>query len=89
MSETPLRIGIAGIGTVGAALVNILAGKADLLAARCGRAIVLSGVCARDRSRDRGVDLSSMQWFDDPVELARAPGIDIFVELMEEREGAA
>ena len=82
MSETPLRIGIAGIGTVGAALVNILAGKADLLAARCGRAIVLSGVCARDRSRDRGCDLSAVEWFDDPVALAASEGIDVFVELM-------
>ncbi len=85
----PLRLGVAGLGTVGAALIRILAEKHDFLADRCGRAVEVVAVSARDRARDRGVDLSSMRWFDDPVELANDPDIDIFVELIGGEAGPA
>ena len=80
-SPRPLRLGIAGLGTVGASLVRILREKQDFLAQRCGRAVEIVAVSARDRARDRGIELSGLEWFDDPVALARSPGIDIFVEL--------
>ncbi|MEC9343965.1 MAG: homoserine dehydrogenase, partial [Pseudomonadota bacterium] len=50
----PLRLGVAGLGTVGASLVRILAEKRAFLADRCGRAVEVAAVSARDRSRDRG-----------------------------------
>lgn len=78
----PLRIGIAGLGTVGASVVRMLGQKGAELTRQCGREIVPVAVCARDRNRDRGIDLGNAHWFDDPVELARSPGIDVFVELM-------
>ncbi len=78
----PLRIGVAGLGTVGAALVAQVAHERRALAARCGRAIEVVAVCARSRNKERGVSLKKMQWFSDPVALARAPGIDVFVELI-------
>jgi len=78
----PLRIGIAGLGTVGASVVRMLGQKGTELTRQCGREIVPVAVCARDRNRDRGIDLGNAHWFDDPVELARSPGIDVFVELM-------
>ncbi len=78
----PLRIGVAGLGTVGAALVAQVARERRALAARCGRAIEVVAVCARSRNKERGVSLKKMQWFSDPVALARAPGIDVFVELI-------
>ena len=81
MSEA-LRVGIAGLGTVGASVVRVLADKAAELTRQCGRPLVVSGVCARDRSRDRGVDLSGAEWFDDPVDLARSGDIDVYVELI-------
>ena len=80
--NAPLRIGVAGLGTVGASLVRLIERHGNDLAVRCGRAITVAGVSARNRGRDRGVDLSGMRWFDDPVELARDPGTDLFVELM-------
>lgn len=86
---TDFRIGIAGLGTVGAATVDILQTESRLLAARCGRPVVIAGVSARDRSRDRGVILSSIPWYNDPVALAEAPDIDLVVELMGGSEGAA
>ena len=77
-----LRIGIAGLGTVGASLVRILADRRDMLAIACGRPLDVTAVNARDRSKDRGIDLSKMTWFDDAKTLAAEADIDVFVELM-------
>lgn len=77
-----LKIGIAGLGTVGASLVRILQDRHEMLATTCGRAIEITAVTARDRSRDRGVDLSMTTWFDDAVSLAAKADIDVFIELM-------
>ncbi|THF58409.1 homoserine dehydrogenase [Ollibium composti] len=83
-----LRIGIAGLGTVGASVARVLRDKAGELTRQCGRPITVTAVSARDRGKDRGVDLGDVAWFDDPVELARSNGIDVFVELMGGDEGA-
>ncbi len=77
-----LKIGIAGLGTVGASLVRILQDRREMLATTCGRAIEITAVTARDRSKDRGVDLSKAAWFDDAVSLAANADIDVFIELM-------
>ncbi|MBK5568277.1 homoserine dehydrogenase [Ensifer sp. SSB1] len=77
-----LKIGIAGLGTVGASLVRILQDRHEMLATTCGRAIETTAVTARDRNRDRGVDLSKVAWFEDAVSLVRDADIDVFVELM-------
>lgn len=83
-----LKIGIAGLGTVGVGVVEILSRQAELLAARSGRAIKIVAVSARDKSRDRGVDLSGITWVDNPVALATSDA-DVIVELMGGAEGAA
>lgn len=77
-----LRLGIAGLGTVGAALVNVVEGKGEELAQRCGRAITITGINARTKGRARGFDQSAYQWLDDPMDLATSDEIDVFVELM-------
>ena len=77
-----LRIGIAGLGTVGASLARILADRRDMLAIACGRALEVTAVNARDRSKDRGIDLSKTTWFDNAAILAAEAHIDVFVELM-------
>ena len=77
-----LKIGIAGLGTVGASLAKILVERRDMLQTTCGRPIEIVAVTARSKGRDRGVDLSAAEWFDDPVALAREAKIDVFVELM-------
>jgi len=85
----PLRVGIAGLGTVGASVIRLLDRQAGALAARSGRSIKVTAVCARDRARDRGVDVSGLAWFDDPVALAQSADIDLFVELIGGDEGPA
>lgn len=85
----PLRLGIAGLGTVGAGVVKIVRQKAELLEARCGRPITISAVCARNRVKDRGVALDSYDWEDDPVALAKRDDVDVFVELVGGSDGPA
>ena len=84
-----LRVGIAGLGTVGASVARVLRDKAAELTRQCGRDIVVTAVSARDPKRDRGIDLSAAQWFDDPVKLAEKADIDVFVELIGGDEGPA
>ncbi|CTQ50324.1 homoserine dehydrogenase [Jannaschia donghaensis] len=86
---TPLRLGIAGLGTVGVGVVKIVEEHGALLSARTGRAIEVSAVSARTRDRDRGVDLSGYTWEDDPVALAKRDDVDLFVELMGGSDGPA
>jgi len=78
----PLRIGVAGVGTVGVGVLTMLSAHAERLAMRCGRSLEVTAVCARDREKRRGVDLSPFAWFDDPRDLARSRDIDVFVELI-------
>lgn len=85
----PLRLGIAGLGTVGAGVVKIVRQKAALLEARGGRPITISAVSARNRAKDRGVSLDSYDWEDDPVALAQRDDIDVFVELVGGSDGPA
>ncbi|MEZ2130614.1 MULTISPECIES: homoserine dehydrogenase [unclassified Sinorhizobium] len=84
-----LRIGIAGLGTVGASLVRIIQQRSDELTATCGRPVKIVAVSARDRNKDRSIDLTGIEWFGGPVDLAHGADIDVFVELMGGAEGAA
>jgi len=88
MSE-PLRLGIAGLGTVGIGIVKIVQRHAELIERRCGRKIAITAVSARDRSKNRDADLSAYAWETDPVALAKRADVDIFIEVMGGSEGPA
>ncbi len=85
----PLRLGIAGLGTVGVGLINLLRQNQESIEARCGRSMEIVAVSARNRSRDRGIDVSAYEWYDDCAELARNAEIDVFVELIGGEDGPA
>jgi homoserine dehydrogenase len=87
--QAPLRIGVAGLGNVGATLVRILQKDGAELTRKLGRRLEVVAVAARSRSRDRGIDISGLEWFDDPVALAKWEGIDLFVELIGGEDGPA
>lgn len=84
-----LRIGLAGLGTVGVGVIRLLETNRELLAARAARPLELVAVSARDRHRDRGVDLAPYSWEDDPVALARREDVDVIVELIGGSDGPA
>ncbi len=88
MSE-PLKIGIAGLGTVGVGLVRLLQAHAGSMTHATGRSIDVVAVSARSRDKDRGVSLEGMRWVDDASDLAVDPEIDVFVELIGGEEGVA
>ncbi len=85
----PLSIGVAGLGTVGGGVVTMLRQNADIIAARAGRPIAVTAVSARDRSRDRGIPLSGLRWYEDAVALAGDPTVDVVVEVIGGSEGPA
>ncbi|WP_026310145.1 homoserine dehydrogenase [Neomegalonema perideroedes] len=89
MRGNGVRVGLAGLGTVGGGVVRLLRERAEALTARGGRPIALTAVAARDKTKDRGFDLSGLIWHEDPVALARSPEIDVFVEVMGGSEGPA
>lgn len=82
-----MRVGIAGLGSVGGALAAYLIENPMFAAA--GRPVAIGGVCARDRSKARHPGLAEVPWFDDPVALAQSPDIDVFVELIGGSDGPA
>jgi len=84
----PLRIAIAGLGTVGTGVVKLLQAQGDLIAQRAGRKIEIVAVSARDAGRDRGVDLASYEWIKDPVDLVGLD-VDVIVEMIGGSEGVA
>lgn len=89
MAITTLRIGIAGLGTVGGGTLSILTKHAKLLKERTGLDVVITGLSARDKSKNRGVDVSKIRWYDNPVAMATASDIDVVVELIGGSEGVA
>src|SRR5271157_2233946 len=85
----PISIAVAGLGTVGGGVLKLLRDNADIIAARAGRPIAVTAVSARDRTRDRGVSLSCLRWYEDPVALAADPAVDVVVELIGGSDGPA
>ena len=85
----PLRLGVAGLGTVGAGLLRLARSHADRLAEAAGRPIRVAAVSARARGKERGVALDDVEWFEDARRLAADPSIDVFVELIGGDEGVA
>ena len=84
-----VKIGVAGLGTVGAGTVKLLSEHRDLLTDRSGRQIVVTAVSARDRTRDRGFSTEGLTWYDDARDLAADKDIDILVELIGGSDGIA
>jgi homoserine dehydrogenase len=78
----PLRLGLAGLGTVGTGVLDALQKHGTGIALRA-RPIEVVAVSARDAAKPRGRhDLSGLEWVNDAVKLAAFPGIDVFVELI-------
>ncbi len=88
-TNQPLRVALAGLGTVGGGVIRLLDANRDLIARRAGRPIEVVAVSARDRGKDRGVDLSRFAWVDDTTALSGHDGADVVVELIGGSDGPA
>ena len=78
----PLKVGLAGLGTVGASVVRLIERQREALEARCGRLIEVATVTARSRDKRRDVDIGRFRWAPDAVMLATDREIDVFVEVI-------
>src|SRR5687767_5750036 len=78
----PLKVGIAGLGTVGAEVVRQIENQGRLLKIRSGRGVRVVAVTARSKTKKRDANLRSLVWAKSPLALANDPSIDCFVELM-------
>lgn len=87
--QEPLRLGIAGLGTVGASVIRLLERHSESLASQLGRPIRVVAVSARERKRERGFAMADARWHVDPVALAASDDIDVFVELIGGADGTA
>ncbi len=85
----PLRIALAGLGTVGVGVVQLIVENRDIIARRAGRSIEIVAVTARDRMKDRGIDISGYRWIDDMTALATSDDVDVVVELVGGSDGPA
>ncbi len=88
MSE-PLKIAVAGLGTVGAGITKILNQHGNLLERRCGRRLQVTAVSARDKSKDRGVPLEGYEFFEDAAQMAVEAEADVVFELIGGSDGIA
>lgn len=89
MTAAPLCIGLAGLGTVGIAVVQLIQEKANILAERTGRIAEIRAVSAKTQAKERGINISAYTWFDDPVALAQSNEIEVFIELIGGDSGPA
>jgi homoserine dehydrogenase len=83
-----LKLGVAGLGTVGTGLLHLLQEHGARLTQSIGRPIEVTGVSARSRTKKRGISLEGVKWFDEPERLAVDASIDVLVELIGGDEGA-
>ncbi|MCK5423805.1 MAG: homoserine dehydrogenase [Emcibacter sp.] len=87
--KEPLKIAIAGLGTVGVGVIKILEEHSSMIAARTGRPIEIVAVSASNRSRDRGIDISGYDWTDNALDFAARDDVEIVVELIGGSDGIA
>lgn len=84
-----LKIGLAGLGTVGGEVARLLETEGNVIAQKAGRKIIVTAVCARDKSKKRPAKLDGVAWVDKPVDLATRADVDVVVELIGGHEGVA
>ena len=85
----PFRIGVAGLGTVGAGVIEILHANNAQISARSGREIIVTAVSARDKNKDRNVNSDIFKWLDNATELANQDDVDTVLELIGGSDGVA
>ena len=81
MATRPLRVGMIGIGTVGAGTFRVLARNQALIAGRAGRGIEVVVVAARNLARAVSVVGKDVALTNDPMQVATHPDVDVVVEV--------
>ena len=78
----PIKVGLLGIGTVGAGTFTVLARNAEEIRRRAGRPIEITMVADLDTERARQITGGKVEVVDDANIIVNHPDIDIVVELI-------
>lgn len=89
MEANNVNIGIIGLGTVGISTIKMIEDNSELISKKCGKKINIIAISARDKKKNRGINLKKYKWFDDPSELVECDDLDIVIELVGGEEGVA
>ncbi|MEN8719922.1 MAG: homoserine dehydrogenase, partial [Oceanococcaceae bacterium] len=82
MSAAPLRLGLLGLGTVGAGTVRVLQDNAESISRRAGRRLVVTAAAVRDVGQARDCPMDGIRLETDPMAVATAADVDVVVELI-------
>ena len=82
MDQSPAKIAIIGLGTVGAGVARILTENPDRIRRRSGRAVEIRHAVVRDLDRTRDISLPDGVLTDDIDAAITDPDVDIVVQLM-------
>jgi homoserine dehydrogenase len=82
VTERTIRIGMLGCGTVGSAVVRMLAEHGDDIAIRAAVRLAVTRVAVRDADRARDVPLPRDVFTTDPASIVANPDIDVVLELL-------
>ena len=83
-----MRVAIAGLGNIGAAVLRLLQANADVIKTR-GQELTVTAVSARDKDKKRDCDLSGIDWVENPLDLVKRRDVDVIIELIGGTEGVA
>jgi homoserine dehydrogenase len=82
MSAQPLRVGLAGLGTVGGGTWAVLARNAEEIRRRAGRSIAITAVADLDAAKAQALTKGSARFTADAMALAKDAEIDVVIELI-------
>jgi homoserine dehydrogenase len=82
-------LGIVGLGTVGAATIDLLENQLENINNKSGKKIIIKAISARDINKSRSIDISKYDWEDSPIKLTERKDIDAIVELVGGSDGLA
>ncbi|MFZ4502062.1 MAG: homoserine dehydrogenase [Burkholderiaceae bacterium] len=82
MSAKPLRVGLAGLGTVGGGTWAVLARNAEEIRRRAGRSIAITAVADLDAAKAQALTKGSARFTADAMALAKDAQIDVVIELI-------
>lgn len=79
--NTPIRIGLMGLGTVGQGVLRVLRKNADEIERRVGRKLIVTHIATKDLGRNEE-PLDGITVSDDALSCVKSADVDVVVEVM-------
>ena len=89
MNKSKLNVAVIGLGTVGSGVIKLLRKQKNNIKKRTGIELKVVAVSAKNRRKQRSVDISPFRWIASPITIAKDPGVDVIVELIGDMDNTA